>query len=138
MQLDRQCEKFMGAPTIPYSERVHVTISPKGKIFLNQKAHSMMGRPPAIYLYFNRPKDMIILEPTTAITANNAFHLKADAQSGRQIYANPFCKHFGIRLATTEKFITPEVDAIGRMYLKLSETTTVTRGPRRKKSAART
>ncbi len=130
--LDRQCEKFMGGPTVAYSERVHVTIGPTGKIFLNQKAHGLMGRPMAVYLYFNRPKDMIILEPTAAATANNAFLLKADAHNGRQIYASPFCKHFGIRLKTTQKFIRPDVDAVGRMYLKLSETITVTSVPRKK------
>ncbi len=133
MHLDSQCEKFMGGPTLAYAERVHVTINPDGRIFLNQKAHTMLGRALAVHLYFNRPKNMIILEPTAATTANNAFHLRADANSGRNIYANPFCRHFGIRFATTEKFISPETDAAGRMYLKLSETITVTRGPRKKR-----
>lgn len=134
-QLDRQCEKFMGGPTLAYNERVHVTISPKGAIFLNQKAHSMMGRPLAVYLYFNRPKDMIILEPTQALTGNNAFLLKELAHGGRHIYANPFCKHFGIRIKTTEKFLNPTTDAVGRMYLKLSETITVSLGPRKKRQS---
>lgn len=133
--LDSQCEKFMGGPTLAYAERVHVTINPDGRIFLNQKAHTMLGRALAVHLYFNRPKNMIILEPSAATTANNAFLLRADANSGRVIYANPFCKHFRIRFETTEKFISPETDAAGRMYLKLSETITVTRGPRKKKSA---
>lgn len=136
MQLDRQCEKFMGGPTVPYGERVHVTIDQKGSIFLNQKAHAMMGRPLAVYLYFNRPKDMIILEPTSAATSGNAFLLKTDGStmSGRRIYANPFCKHFGIKLDTTLKFISPETDAAGRMYLKLSETVIVARGKRPRKT----
>ena len=132
--LDRQCEKFMGGPTVAYSERVHVTISPKGAIFLNQKAHKMMGSPQAVYLYFNRPKDMIVLEPTSALTANNAFLLKENAGvPGRRIYANPFCKNFGIRIDATQKFLDPETDSVGRMYLKLSETITVATGPRKKK-----
>jgi hypothetical protein len=135
MQIDRQCEKFMGGPTVPYTERIHVTISPKGSIFLNQKAHKMMGRPLAVYLYFNRPKDMIILEPTDALTSNAAFLLRDNNRgSGRHIYANPFCKHFGIRLRTTERFIEPAVDAVGRMYLKLSETVNVSAGPRKRKA----
>ena len=135
-QLDRQCEKFMGGPTEAYGERVHVTIDQKGSIFLNQKAHAMMGRPLAVYLYFNRPKDMIILEPTSAATSRNAFLLKEDGSTttGRRVYANPFCKHFGIRIDSTHKFIRPEVDAVGRMYLKLSETTIVARGSRKGKS----
>jgi len=135
MQLDRQCEKFMVGPTVPFAERFHVTICPKGSIFLNQRAHKAIGRPLAVYLYFNRQKDLIILEPTDAITARPAFKLKEDARmSGRRIYANPFCRHFGIRLKTTERFIDPKIDAVGRMYLNLSETVTVSRGPRPKRS----
>jgi hypothetical protein len=124
----------MGGPTEAYGERVHVTIDTRGSIFLNQKAHAMMGRPPAVYLYFNRPMDMIILEPTQSLTSNNAFLLKTDGStmSGRRVYANPFCKHFGIKLDTTQKFISPDTDAVGRMYLKLSETIVVSRGPRPK------
>ena len=134
MNLDNQCEKFLGGPTIPYAERVHVTIGPGGSIFINQKARKLMGNPLAVYLYFNRPKTMIILEPTSALTANNAFQLRETGSSpGRVIYANPFCKHFGIRLRTTEKFVNPMTDAVGRMYLKLSETISVTRGPRGRK-----
>jgi hypothetical protein len=41
--IDRQCEKFMGGPTVPYRERVHITLDSGGRIFLNQKAHKMMG-----------------------------------------------------------------------------------------------
>ncbi len=131
--LDRQCEKFLGGPTVPYTERVHVTIKSGGAIFLNQKAHKMMGRPMAVYLYYNRPKDMIILEPTQAVTGNAAFLLKDAGHSARLIYANPFCKHFGIKINGTLRFLDPSVDAVSRMYLKLNETVTVTRGPRKKK-----
>ena len=125
----------MGGPTQAYGERVHVTIDHRGSIFLNQKAHAMMGRPTAVYLYFNRPKDMIILEPTAASTSSNAFLLKVAhrGRSGRRLPANPFCRHFGIRLKTTHKFIRPEVDAVGRMYLKLSETVIVARVKRPRK-----
>jgi hypothetical protein len=132
--LDRNCEKFLGGPTVPYSERVHVTIKSGGAIFLNQKAHKMMGRPLAVYLYYNRQKDMIILEPTQATTGHAAFLLKDANHSARLIYANPFCKHFGIRIRGTLRFIEPAVDAAGRMYLKLNETVTVSRGPRPKRT----
>jgi hypothetical protein len=125
----------MGGPTQAYGERVHVTIDRTGAIFLNQKAFAMMGRPVAVYLYFNRPKDMIILEPTSASTSGNAFLMKdaGGRHTGRRVQANPFCKHFGIKHDSTHKFIRPEVDAVGRMYLKLSETVIVARGKRPRK-----
>lgn len=123
----------MGGPTVPYTERVHVTIKSGGAIFLNQKAHKIMGRPKAVYLYYNRPKDMIVLEPTEALTASNAFLLKDGQHSARLIYASPFCKHNGIRIKGTLQFLAPTTDAEGRLYLKLHETITVTRGPRGKR-----
>ncbi len=128
--IDRQCEKFMGGPTLSYKERVHVTIDRKGRIFLNAKAHKMMGRPFGVYLYYNRAKDMIILEKTDAITSTNAFVFKDTQHSSRTLWAGPFCKHFNIRVPGTVKFLTPSTDAIGNLYLKLSETINVS-GPKR-------
>ena len=106
--LDRQCEKFLGGPTVPYAERIHATINPGGTMFINRKAHAMMGAPQAVYLYFNREKDMIIVEPTSATTSAAAFTLRETPPvTGRYIYANPFCKHFGIRPDTTLRFLAP-------------------------------
>lgn len=133
--IDRQCEKFMGGPTVPYKERVHVTLDSGGRIFLNQKAHKMMGQPLGVYLYFNRPKDMIILERTDALTAPNAFVFKDGGYSSRLLYSKPFLKHFNIRVQGTVKFLDPTTDAVGNLYLKLSETINVSAGkrPRRPK-----
>jgi len=85
----------------------------------------------------NREKDMIIIEPTQAVTAQAAFSVNSSPPpiKGRYVYANPFCKHFNIRVTTTQKFIDPTIDAAGRLYLKLRETISVTRGPRAKKKA---
>ena len=138
MQLDRECEKYMGGPSVPYSERVHATIDQRGKIFLNGKLHKMMGSPGGVYLYYNRPKDMIILEPTQSVTSSNAFVLKETTYgNSRVLYANPFCKHFRIRPEGTQRFINPETDAAGRLYLKLTETVSASVGPRKKKPAQR-
>ena len=134
--LDRQCEKFMGGPTVPFRERAHITINTKGEIFLNQKAHAMMGRPLAVYLYYNREKDMIILERTDALRSREAFILREFGHKGlgRRIPANPFCKHFRIQVEGTVRFLNPEVDAVGRMYLKLRDIVTVSRlNPTRRK-----
>lgn len=134
--IDRQCEKFLGGPTVPYKERVHITLDRGGRIFLNQKAHKMMGKPLAVYLYYNRPKDMIILEKTDALTSNNAFVFRDSQHSSRTIWAGPFCKHFNIRVQGTVKFLDPATDAIGNLYLKLSETINVSVGARPRKKKA--
>lgn len=131
-QIDGQCEKFRGGPTVAYAERVHVTLKPDGSIFLNQKAHKMMGKPQAVYLYYNRPKNMIILEPTQAAASPESFMLRDAGHSARHVHASPFCKHFNIRVPTTMRFINPTTDAVGRMFLKLSETVSVALAPRKK------
>ena len=134
--IDRQCEKFMGGPTVPYKERVHVTIDAGGRIFLNQKAHKMMGKPLAVYLYYNRPKDMIILEKTDALTSGNAFVFKDAGYSARLLYSKPFLIHFNIRVQGTVKFLDPTTDALGNLYLKLSETINVSAGKRPRKKTS--
>ena len=108
-----------------------------GTIYLNQRVLSLMGTPQAVYLYYNRKKDMIILEPTQAVTAQAAFGVNSCSPpiKGRYVFANPFCKHFNIRVTTTQKFIDPTIDAAGRLYLKLRETVSVSLGPRPKKKA---
>ncbi len=123
----------MGGPTVPYKERVHVTLDAGGRIFLNQKSHKIMGRPLGVYLYYNRPKDMIILEKTDALTAPNVFVFKDGGYSARILWAGPFCKHFNIRVQGTVKFLDPTTDALGNLYLKLSETINVSAGKRRRK-----
>ena len=129
----------MGGPTVPYYERVHATINPGGTIFLNRKAFAMMGSPQAVYLYYNRQKDMIVIEPTLATTASVAFTLRETPPiTGRYIRANPFCKHFGIRPDTTLRFIDPTADAVGCLYLKLAETVAAPRpGHRGKRKSKR-
>ena len=126
----------MGGPTVPFHERVHVTIDKNGRIFLNQKAHKMMGKPLAVYLYYNRQRDMIILEKTDALSSSNAFLFRDGGNTARIIWAGPFCKHFNIRVQGTLKFLDPATDALGNLYLKLSETINVSAGrrPRRKKN----
>ena len=93
----------------------------------------MMGKPLAVYLYYNRSKDMIILERTDAITSNNAFVFRDSQHSSRTIWAGPFCKHFNIRVQGTVKFLVPATDALGNLYLKLSETSNVSVGKRPRK-----
>jgi hypothetical protein len=94
----------------------------------------MMGRPLGVYLYYNRPKDTIILEKTDALTAPNAFVLKDGGYSARIVWAGPFCKHFNIRVQGTVRFLDPTTDAIGNLYLKLSETINVSAGKRPRKA----
>jgi hypothetical protein len=121
MKLDRQYERFRGGPAKPSQERIHVTINHKGVIYLNRNAHRLLGKPEATYLYFNRERDEIALEPTNPRFAD-AFPLKRNSQdTGYLIQANPVIRHFGIRLNGTNLFIDPQIDQHGILHLKLAD-----------------
>jgi hypothetical protein len=131
MILTRDFEKFQGGPTLPSSEKMHVTISPRHIVLINANAYRLMGKPQAVHLYYSREKDTIAVEPTSP-RLPMAFPLK-EKHNSWHIHTAPFCRHFGIRPATTLRFINPSIDEGGRLTLKLSETVTTSKGPRRKK-----
>lgn len=132
--LTREFERFIGSPTETYYDRLHITIHPDGTILLNRKAFETMGKPQNVYLNYSRAKDTIVLEPTQVSMSNNAFPVKISGrQGGRRIQANPFCKHFRIKPEAALKFVSPHIDAVGRAFLKLTETVVVSRSPRKKK-----
>jgi hypothetical protein len=53
-----------------------------------------------------------------------AFPVREKPGGGFRINASPFCKHFGIRIDTTERFIHPDIRD-GKLLLKLYETVTI-------------
>ncbi len=132
MDLDRDFEKFRGGPTQPAADRIHVTINKENVIGLNANCYRLLGNPPAVYLYFSRVQDVIAIEPVHSFRLPEAFPVKLKTHVGWRINASPFCKHFNIRLDSTQKFISPEIRD-GKLQLKLSETVTVRQNRRKSK-----
>lgn len=125
-------EKFIGGPTPSIQDRIHVTINRGAVIRLNDNCYRLLGRPPAVYLYYSKEDSAIALEPVHASHMPTAFPVKTTT-SGRRIQAAPLCKHYGIRIETTERFVNPEFTSDGqRLLLKLTETVTVKQVRRRK------
>ncbi len=60
--LERDYEKFRGGANKPTSERVHVTLSPRGVIAINKNCFALLGKPPAVYLYYSRERDNIAVD----------------------------------------------------------------------------
>lgn len=129
MAIDAEWEKFHGGPSVPSSDRLHVTINRGGKILLNDRTFRELGKPEAVHLFFNRERDQIALQPTSA-RLESAFPVRKRVRRGYHIYASPFCRHFGIKIDATHSFTQPEI-ADGRLILKLSETVIVSRTRRR-------
>lgn len=132
MSIEREYEEFKGGPNLPNRDRIHVTMNERGLVYINGNCHRLLGRPEAVKLFFNRAKDRIAIKPAHARLAD-AFPLTA--KSGYYLLkASPFCRHFGIRLSATEKFVNPEIDNEGILHLDLSTTVNVS-GVRRKRKS---
>ena len=131
MTLDKEWEKFHGGPTIASRERLHVTIGKKGVIYMNRNTHRLLGDPSAAYLYFNRVKNKIGIQPASP-RMPESFPLRR-ANDGFKINAAPFCRNFGISIDNTERFIRPDIEANGVLQLDLNYTAIATRPPRKKR-----
>lgn len=129
--MDREWEKFRGGPFTAFRDRVHVTLTGRGQIFINANMHRIMGKPSAVYLFFNRSKDQIALEPASA-RLPESFPV-VDKCTGFMINAGPFCRHFGIHLDRTHKFVRPDLDTDGRLLLDLSNIVNVALAKPRKR-----
>lgn len=131
--VDRDFEKFMGGPTESKADRLYVTINKDYVIGLNDKTYRLLGKPPAAYLYYSRARDTIMIEPVHSLRLPTAFPIKPRTKFGWRINASPFCTHFNIRLDSTQRFVTPEINSDGHLVLKLNETVTIRQLRRKKK-----
>ena len=123
--IEREFEKYRGGPTEDPKVRVHVSLAPNGRLILNRKAYAMIGKPPAVNLYFSRTTDTVAVEPVSAARVPESLPVMQNKNDGVRVNAAPFCRHFNIRMPATSRFIRPEVRN-GRLILKLSETVVIT------------
>lgn len=127
--MDREFERFQGGPNEATSQRIHVTINPGLLILLNRNIYTKLGKPAAVYLHYSRTRDIIAIEPASPRLPGSFPVLQSG--SGWRINTAPFCRHFGICIDTTLKFIRPDIEG-NALLLKLFETVSVG-GRRRKK-----
>ncbi|MBX3292294.1 MAG: hypothetical protein KF881_05295 [Acidobacteria bacterium] len=136
MELERGWEKFRGGPAdrTKYENVVRVTINRKGMIYMNSKMYQLFGKPKAVALFYNREEDAIAIRPAYERFIEHFEVVKK--QAGWAIHAASFCRHYRIRVPTTERFLRPDIDNDGNMILHLRETINVgglVRGPNKKK-----
>ena len=129
--LDRKYEKFLGGPTQPSETRVHVSIDSRGVITMNATCYKMLGKPLAANLYFSRADDMIAIEPVDSVRLPTVFPFRPNS-TALYLNAAPFCRHYGIKLDSTQRFTSPEIRD-GALHLKLSDTVTIKRERRMQK-----
>lgn len=129
--LDRKFEKYQGGPTLPRETRVHVSIDHRGVITMNATCYKLLGKPVSANLYFSRADDTIAIEPMDSLRLPTVFPFRPNA-TARYLNSAPFCRHYGIKLDSTLRFISPEIRD-GTLQLKLSDTVIIKREPRRQK-----
>jgi len=129
MALERDFEKFNGGPVLSTRERMHVTLSELGVIYMNRNAYRLFGNPAAVSFYYSRERDTIAIEPANPRFEKN-FPVK-QCQNGFRILAGPVVGNFNIRTENTIRFANPDIDKNGILMLNLRDTVNVT--PRRKK-----
>jgi hypothetical protein len=105
--MEKEFEVFRGGPNEALSKRLYVTIGPVNQILLNRNIYIQMGRPEAVHLGFDRVRSIIAIEPASP-RLNDSFPVVANLYNYR-INAAPFCRHFGIKIDTRLKFISPDL-----------------------------
>ena len=123
MSLERDFIKYTGGPVISTRDRLHVTISPLGVIYLNKRTFEAWSRPVSVSLYYSAEKDTIALEHASP-RDRRAFPVKP-CQNAYRILAGPFLGHFNIRTPHTIRFTQPEVEG-PLLLLNLRETVNTT------------
>lgn len=103
-------------------ERVRATINNRGIIYLNGSALKALGYPEAVLLMYDRRHKTIGITgcPAGQREAYRVNHKGPVNFKGRQIYARPFCKDFGINPSETLVFTDATVNKDGILLLDLN------------------
>jgi hypothetical protein len=135
-RLDREWMLFEAGPSLPFGQRLTVSLNRRGIFLINPNLHRKLGKPAAMRLYYHPATQTIAMQP--AIERQQcAFPLKPHV-GGYTINAAPFCAHFGIRTNGTERFTEPEIDASGTLKLDLTKTILTRGGRKPRKTKAQT
>ena len=110
---------------------MRVTLTKVNVLTFNKNTYEKLGRPPAVYLYYSRKRELIAVEPVSSERLPEAFPVLTKS-TGYRINAAPLCRHFGIALKTSVRFINPEMRN-GKLELKLTETVSVAQ-PRKRRT----
>jgi hypothetical protein len=121
--MDREYEKYLGGPTPPRGKSLRVTINRLNVITFNRNVYALMGKPEAVELYFNRGLDTIVLKPASP-RLHTSFPVREQFKSEKRVNAAPFCRHFGIVIDSSLRFVDPQVSPNG-LELNLSHVVSV-------------
>lgn len=120
IKTESEWERYSGGPAETTLNRLHATINKKRKILLNANLYRKFNRPAAVFLSYNRRRNLIAVERADP-NNTDAFPVRVN-RNCYEIMASSFCRHFGIKIDSTLKFLRPKFDDDRRLILKLNET----------------
>jgi len=128
-------------PTERATERMHVTVSSRGKFYFNPVAFAALGKPSGVVLMFDQKKMTIGVLPATLARKEvyRVRHLRL--ASGHFVSAINFLRHFSILPTATIAFPNASITPDGILILDLHYVQPVQRRwskPRRRSSSIQT
>lgn len=121
---ENRWQTFQGGPNRDkHDGRPRVTLDPRGRVRLNEKAYEMLGSPEAVELHFDPATGTIALSRRDPY-ADNAFPVNTPANwqkyRYRQISAAPFCHYWNIVPERTMLFTNVRVTPNGKLLLEIT------------------
>ena len=129
MSLHGNWIKFKGIPNERGLKRHHVTMNHKGQIHLGRQAHTDLGRPKAVTLYYEPTLNKIAIEPADP-RVSGVVPLYEKSHGAYYMSVAYFIRQNRISIAGTETFLKPEINLNGILILDLNETARISYGGR--------
>lgn len=118
---------------MPSAERLGVSINAKNVLTLNKYTRRILGDPEAVLVMLDKRESVIGLSPTHK-GDKDGFEVKPKGGGGNfVVHITPFCRHHGILIEATERFVEPGLTREGFLTLDLKRTINVSNRRKRKK-----
>ena len=102
----------------------HVTMTPRGEIYMNANTLKAMDADEKFVLLYDRASNTIGIKVANALTPNAQGSSPKRKNGGRFVRAYRLLQQFGISVDRTIRFLKPEIDEDGVLILDLRNTST--------------
>ena len=105
----------------------HVTMTPRGEIYMNGNTLKALDAGERFVLLYDRLNKIIGVKPVNSLEKDSQGSKKKGSHTGRSIRGYGFMQQFGISIDRTVRFLKPEIDEDGILLLDLKLTTNILR-----------
>lgn len=132
--MDYKWEEFEDGQAFNTKKRLHVTLTPDGKLYFNGRALDALGMPDGVTLLYDRRRSTIGVKASPLNRQSSYVLRKKDksANKGRIITISNFCRKHHIRPSETIAFTAVELTKDGILALDLNEIRNVEKRTKRK------